>query len=213
MNYCQPFHKLLKMESAFLENSGHSVLLFLMPRGWEQKYIWANENITNGRDRASISRIQLLKNEWVEREGWWMCAEHTKAFLLRVVFCVCSAWFLLLQVAESPPRHLCVLVCSANSTCTACAFLSAVTTKLVSSVPAEWRAFTSTEMQLESRPEVGTKGLAALYPMESTGRKGGRGSQWPSLYSFLYDSVPSTRGRSRPYSASFQLVLWDLLSV
>ena len=141
------------------------------------------------------------------------CVLNTQRHFCSGLCCVCSAWFLLLQVAESPPWHPCVLVCSATSTSTACAFLSAVTTKLVPSVPAEWRAFTSTEMQLESRPEVRTKGLAALYHMESTGRKGGRGSQWPSPYSFLYDSVPSTRGRSRPYSASFQLVLWDLFSV
>lgn len=144
-------------------------------------------------------------NEW--RGKGDECVLNTHRPFCSGLCCVSSACFLLLQVAENPPQHPCVLVCSANSTAAACAFLAAVTTKLVSSVSAEWRAFTSTEMQPESRPEVGTKGLAALYHLESTGRKGGRGSRWPSPYSFLYDSVPSTRGRSRPYSASFQLVL------
>lgn len=57
------------MESTFQENSGLSTTLFLMSRGWEQKYVWANENTTNGSDAASIPRRQLLKKEWAEREG------------------------------------------------------------------------------------------------------------------------------------------------
>lgn len=85
-----------------------------------------------------------------------MHAEHTEASQLQIAtFMLC---LILFPVAECSPQHPCVFVYSAAPL----TFLSAVATKLVPSVPSKWRALTSNWMQLESRPEMGVQGLAAL---------------------------------------------------
>lgn len=90
---------------------------------------------------------QLLENWWAEREGWWKCAEHVEAFLLWIglcVLCLVSSASSCRRPSETPVYSC--LFCSWTST--PCAFLLAVRTKLVPSVPAEWRVFISTGMQL-----------------------------------------------------------------
>lgn len=116
---------------------------------------------------------QLLENWRAERAGWWMRAEHAEAFLLWIVLCVLclvssasGCW----RPSETPVYSC--LFCSWTSA--PCPFFLAVRTKLVPSVPAEWRVFTSTGMQLECRPEAGTGGLIALCRMENAGRQSGR---------------------------------------
>lgn len=92
MDCCEPFNKLLKMDSSLQAIGGHSAILSLMPRkGWEQKYIWANENITNGSDTASIPRVVIEERvSW--DEGWW-CMLNTQRHRSSRLQHLCSAWF------------------------------------------------------------------------------------------------------------------------
>lgn len=134
------------MGSAFQENSGHSTILFPMPGGWEQKYIWTSENITNGRGTVSVPKTVI--GELMGRKGRVVnaCWTHGSVSALDCVVCALpgfsasGCW----RPSETPVYSC--LFCSWTST--PCAFFLAVRTKLVPSVPAEWRVFTSTWMHL-----------------------------------------------------------------
>lgn len=76
----------------------------------------------------------------------------------------------LLLEALHTPMGSCL---SCNSTAIPLAFLSAVPTKLVPSVPSEWRALTNTWMQPEFRLEVGAKGWLLYITWKAQGTKVG----------------------------------------
>ena len=85
-----------------------------------------------------------------------------------------------------------------NSTSIPLAFLSAAPSKLVPSVPSEWRALTNMWMQLEFRPEVGSKGWLLYITWKAQGTKVG---ETPSGGDpTLYNSVRSTSWRNRASS-------------
>lgn len=145
------------MGSAFQENSGHSTILFLIPRGWEQKHMWTSENITNGRGRVSVPKTVI--GELMGRKGRVVNVSWTRGSVSALDCGVCAlSDFFCFQLLKAlwDLVYFC-LFCSWTST--PCAFLLAVRTKLVPFVAAEWRVCTSTGMQLESRPEAGAKGL------------------------------------------------------